>query len=206
MTVASPSLSLWQRPPNPVHKVFVAAGPYSGVPVLLKTANETLTTSTKWFGPTAPFVSGGAYWTVKVPAGPTNPCPMPSKDVVVAGAVLATADCTAVSAAAPITWGKPRSGFSFLGVAGSVLSDWGGIDASGGEMSCLLGVRTVVPTWSLSSATAMLGTASVSASRQAKTAANQRMTVPLLDERATKATRDKVRGYAKGRALSAQKR
>jgi len=61
----------------------------------VKTANETLTVCTKLFGPTAPFVSGGAYCTVK----PAKPWPMPSNEDDVTGAALLTVVCTAVSGA-----------------------------------------------------------------------------------------------------------
>ena len=60
-TLGSPLLSASQRPPNPVKSVLIATGPYWRAPVLLKTANEAFTICTKLFGPTAPFVSGGAY-------------------------------------------------------------------------------------------------------------------------------------------------
>ena len=46
---------------------------------MLNTAKLSLTTSTNWFGPTAPFGSGGALLTEKVPCGPEKPAPTPSK-------------------------------------------------------------------------------------------------------------------------------
>ena len=79
-TVASPSLFVWHPPPNPLQRVFVAAGPYKTFPVLSKIANALFTIWTKLFGPTCPFVSGGAELTVNVPAGPVKPWPTPSND------------------------------------------------------------------------------------------------------------------------------
>ena len=156
---------------------------------MLNTANETLTVCTKWFGPTAPFVSGGAYCTVNVPAGPTKPWPIPSNALVVAGAAVLTEDCTAVSAAPAVTCGKPRSGFSFFGFAGSVLSLFGAMEASGGETSCLLGAMTVVPDSSLSLAAATPGSVIVSASAQTKMTAKLRIPLfSLMDRTRAQAT------------------
>src|SRR5205823_5594184 len=42
-----------------LHSVFVGAGPYSDVPVFVKTWNSSLTTWTYSFRPAAPFGSGG---------------------------------------------------------------------------------------------------------------------------------------------------
>src|SRR5262245_49115549 len=85
-TTGSPSFSSWHLPPNPDQRVLIGTGPNTGVPDLLNTAKSVLTTSTTWFGPTAPLVSGGAELTMKVPAGPVKPCPTPSKLKMVAGA------------------------------------------------------------------------------------------------------------------------
>src|SRR3954447_13664439 len=98
-TVASPSLFVWQPPPNPLHSVFVCTGPYTTLPVLSKTANALFTTSTIRVGPTAAFGSGGALFTVNVAWGPEKACPMPSKCVASDGAAAApTEDWTAGSA------------------------------------------------------------------------------------------------------------
>jgi hypothetical protein len=95
-TLGSPLLSVSHRPPKPVKRVLVATGPYCRLPVLLNTANERFTVCTKLFGPTAPFVSGGAPETKK----PGSPWPMPSKDEEAAGAAAPEVlDCTAVSGA-----------------------------------------------------------------------------------------------------------
>ena len=72
-TTGSPSSSVAQRSENPLHSVLIGTGPKIGVPVLVKTAKSVLTISTKWFGPAAPFVSGGAELTTNVPFGPVNP-------------------------------------------------------------------------------------------------------------------------------------
>src|SRR5437016_14494142 len=85
--VPSPSSLVWQPPPKPLQSVFVGTGPYTGVPDLLKTAKLWLTISTKWFGPTAPFGSGGADVTVKLPFGPLKPWPTPSKPTPTGGAL-----------------------------------------------------------------------------------------------------------------------
>src|SRR2546428_2526625 len=130
------------------------------VPVLLKTANETLTVCTKWFGPTAPFVSGGAYCTVK----PAMPWPMPSKDEDTAGAAVLTVDCTAVSGEPATTLGKPWSGLSFLSLSGS--SVFGGIVASRGETSFFDDGMTVTPSLSFAIAGPESGSVSASASRK----------------------------------------
>ena len=42
-TTGSPSLWVWQRPPNPLQSVLVGDGPNSFVPVLLKIVNVWLT-------------------------------------------------------------------------------------------------------------------------------------------------------------------
>src|SRR2546425_11709170 len=101
------------------------------VPVLPNTANETFTVCTKWLGPTAPFVSGGAYRTVK----PARPWPMPSKDEDTAGAAVLTVDCTAVSGEPAATRGKLWSGRSFLSLSGA--SVFGRIVAGRGGTSFL---------------------------------------------------------------------
>src|SRR5215471_10057002 len=90
-TTGSPSLLAWHPPPNPDHSVLIGTGPNSGVPVFENTAKSVLTISTTWLGPTAPLLSGGAEFTVNVPAGPVKPCPMPSKLLVVVGARSAAA-------------------------------------------------------------------------------------------------------------------
>ena len=85
-TIGSPSLLVWHPPPNPDHSVLIGTGPNTGVPALLNTAKSVFTVSTMWLGPTAALVSGGAEFTVNVPAGPVKPWPMPSKFRSVAGA------------------------------------------------------------------------------------------------------------------------
>src|ERR1700682_728360 len=78
--MGSPLLLLSQPPPNPCHSALPTVGPSTTAPVvLLNTANEVLTHCTYWVRPTAPFVSGGAEVTEKVPLGPVKPCPRPSK-------------------------------------------------------------------------------------------------------------------------------
>src|SRR4029077_1070341 len=84
--MGSPSLSVWHPPPNPDQSVLIGTGPKIGVPALLNTARSVFTVSTMWLGPTAALVSGGAEFTVKVPAGPVKPWPMLSKFLSVAGA------------------------------------------------------------------------------------------------------------------------
>src|SRR2546425_11395282 len=129
------------------------------VPVLLNTANETFTVCTKWLGPTAPFVSGGAYRTVK----PASPWPMPSKDEATAGDAVLTVDCTAVSGEPATTRGKLWSGLSFLSLSGS--SVFGGIVASRGETSFLDDGMTLTPPLSFAIAGPESGSVSASASR-----------------------------------------
>src|SRR2546428_846674 len=129
------------------------------VPVLLNTANETFTVCTKWLGPTAPFVSGGGYWTVK----PARPWPMRSKDEDTAGAAVLTVDCTAVSGEPATTRGNPWRGLSFLSLSGS--SVFGGIAASRGEISFLEDGMTVTSSLSFAIAGPESGSVSASASR-----------------------------------------
>src|SRR5215471_21230917 len=90
-TTGSPSLLVWHPPPNPDQSVLIGTGPNVGVPVFENTAKSVLTISTTWFGPTAPLLSGGAEFTVKVPAGPVKPCPTPSKLFVSVGERSVTA-------------------------------------------------------------------------------------------------------------------
>src|SRR5256712_3538387 len=130
------------------------------VPVLLNTANETFTVCTKWLGPTAPFVSGGANRTVK----PARPWPMPWKDEDPGGAVVLTVDCTAVSGEPATTRGKLWSGRSFLSLSGS--SVFGGIVASRGETSFFDEGMTVTPSLSFAIAGPVSGSVSASASRK----------------------------------------
>src|SRR6185369_4423644 len=78
-TVASPSLLVWQPPPKPAQSELVGTGPWiTAFVALSNTAIPVLTTCTYCVAPTAPTVSGGAYWTVKAPCGPLNPLPTPS--------------------------------------------------------------------------------------------------------------------------------
>src|SRR4029453_7444603 len=62
--MGSPLLVVSHGPPNPRHTVLPGAGPYSSAGGVVAspfqyTANDKLTHCTKWFGPTAPVVSGG---------------------------------------------------------------------------------------------------------------------------------------------------
>src|SRR3954470_7352562 len=135
LTVASPSLFVWQPPPNPLHSVFVCTGPYTTLPVLSNTANALFTTSTIRVGPTAAFVSGGALFTVNEPCGPEKPWPIPSKLFESEGAAAAsTDDWTAGSAAVfPFGVGYLCCGCSFFvssGGAGAGASLSSGADVS----------------------------------------------------------------------------
>src|SRR5258708_39100988 len=74
--MGSPSLLVWQPPPNPDQIVFPAVGPEIRAPLdLLKMAKEVLTHCTYCVAPTVPLVSGGAPVTLK----PYWPLPSPSK-------------------------------------------------------------------------------------------------------------------------------
>src|SRR5258708_23989188 len=74
--MGSPSLLVWQPPPNPDQIVLPALGPEIRAPLdLLKMANEVLTHCTYCVAPTVPSVSGGAPVTLK----PYWPLPSPSK-------------------------------------------------------------------------------------------------------------------------------
>src|SRR5690242_16582348 len=105
-----------------------------GVPDLLKTAKLSLTTSTKLFGPTAPFGSGGAESTLKVPAGPVKPWPMPSKLRPGVGAAADPGDAWTTGSRPPASGnGVPALGsctFLRLPEIGA-----GAMVRSGGEMS-----------------------------------------------------------------------
>src|SRR5450631_3661992 len=80
--MGSPSLLVWQPPPNPDQRVLPAVGPAIRAPVdLLKMANELLTHCTYCVAPTVPLVSGGALLTVN----PYCPAPRPSKLVPTTG-------------------------------------------------------------------------------------------------------------------------
>src|SRR5207249_6198166 len=59
-TTPSPSLLVWQPPPNPDHNVLVFSGARMIDPVLLYTAISVLAISKNWVVPAAPCVSGGA--------------------------------------------------------------------------------------------------------------------------------------------------
>src|SRR5712691_4392591 len=106
-----------------------------GVPDLLKIAKPVLTTSTKWFGPTAPFGSGGAPVTVKLPEGPLKPAPTPSNPRPSAGASAVPALPWTTGSGAPLDGASGMScfGFSFF-LLGSGAGA-GAIVPSGGETS-----------------------------------------------------------------------
>src|SRR6266567_6762280 len=90
----SPSLLVWQPPPKPDHRVLVAVGPATSAPVaLLKIANDEFTNWKYCVAPTAPFVSGGALFTVK----PYCALPRPSKFKLAGGVAAATVLCRTVS-------------------------------------------------------------------------------------------------------------
>ena len=72
----SPSLLVWQPPPNPDHSVLPAVGPAMSAPVvLLNMAKDEFTDWRYCVAPTAPLVSGGAPFTVN----PYWALPRPSK-------------------------------------------------------------------------------------------------------------------------------
>src|SRR5713226_7533539 len=86
-TTGSPSLLVWQPPPNPDHSVLPAVGPATRAPVdLLKMANDVFTHCAYWVAPTAPLVSGGA----PVMVNPYCPLPKPSKFRVGVGVIRPT--------------------------------------------------------------------------------------------------------------------
>src|SRR5579864_6816727 len=144
MTMGSPSLLVWQPPPNPDHIVFPAVGPAISAPVdLLNTANEVLTHCTYCVAPTVPSVSGGALFTVN----PYCPLPRPSKLSVTGGVGGGTVlTCTTGSSCGSANPGG--RGISFIGSTGRRSIDGGGaffiISSNGGEVSWCTLVRTVV--------------------------------------------------------------
>src|SRR5260370_33883285 len=74
----SPSLFVWQPPPNPSHSVLPAMGPITSAPVaLLYTAKAVLTRCTNCVAPTAPLVSDGAQ--LQGLAGVLLVSPIPAK-------------------------------------------------------------------------------------------------------------------------------
>src|SRR5450631_305860 len=134
-TIGSPSLFVWQPPPNPDHNVLPAVGPAINAPVvLLKTANEVFTHCTYCVVPTVPSVSGGALVTLK----PYCPLPRPSK-LCVTGGVGGAMVLTCITGSSPV-WASPRGrGISFMDSTGRLSSDGGGacliISESGAETS-----------------------------------------------------------------------
>jgi hypothetical protein len=79
--------------------VLPATGPYTSAPLALSnTAKLALTHCTYCVAPTAPVVSGGAYWSRKLP----RPTPMPSNPTpLTVAAVVPARDCTTGSLACP---------------------------------------------------------------------------------------------------------
>src|SRR5438309_9763009 len=90
-----------------------------------------------WFGPTAELVSGGAEFTVKVPAGPVNPWPTPSKLLLVAGTAALRVDWTTGSGVTVEgCGGRAPSRLSFFSCLGFLSPSVVGVTSrSGGEVS-----------------------------------------------------------------------
>src|SRR5450432_1818733 len=137
----SPSSLVWQPPPKPDHSVLVAVGPAISAPVdLLKMAKVEFTNWKYWVAPTAPFVSGGALFTVK----PYCALPRPSKLRLVVGVAAATAccrtrSCTSGAPAIPGGRGIRRTGSASCLAAAAKLA-FGAfliISLRGAETSCL---------------------------------------------------------------------
>src|SRR5713226_5405827 len=133
--MGSPSLLVWQPPPNPDQIVFPAAGSEIRAPVdLLKMAKEVFTHCTYCVAPTVPLVSGGAQVTLK----PYWPLPSPSKlwltGGVGSGIVVV---CRTGSSSSRVRPGG--SGMRFKGSTSLRTRDGGGayliISRSGGETS-----------------------------------------------------------------------
>src|SRR5258706_1190726 len=137
----SPSSLLWHPPPKPDHRVLVAVGPAISAPLdLLKMANDEFTNWKYWVAPTAPFVSGGALFTVK----PYCALPKPSKFRLVVGVAAAmvccrTRSCATGAAAMPGGRGMRRTGWASCLAAGArlALGAFLLISLSGAETSCL---------------------------------------------------------------------
>src|ERR1700726_4613787 len=110
--MGSPSLLVWQPPPNPDHSVLPAVGPEIKAPVdLLKMANDVFTHWTYCVEPTVPSVSGGAPGTLN----PYWPLPKPSKLWVMGGVGSGTVEvCTTRS-----SWMRERPGGSGMRFRGS---------------------------------------------------------------------------------------
>src|SRR5437868_9094148 len=106
----------------------------------------SLTTSTKWFGPTAPFGSGGAELTLNVPDGPLKPWPTPSTPRPSAGAAATPGlACTTGSGPPDSGAGGPCFGSLFF----FSLPDVGArtMPPRGGETSwCTAGLSVVLRT------------------------------------------------------------
>src|SRR6266446_6958255 len=106
----SPSLCVSQVPPKPFQKAFPGVGPITTAPVALSnTSNVTLTHSTNWEAPTAPFVSGG---TKGPPLATVSAALRPSKlrsTVACIGAlegICATGSPTGPTMTDPVDWAK----------------------------------------------------------------------------------------------------
>src|ERR1700704_3843710 len=146
--MGSPSLLVWQPPPNPDQIVFPAVGPEIRAPLdLLKMANEVLTHCTYCVAPRVPLVSGGA----PVPLKPYWPLPKPSKLCKtggVGGAIVAVCN-TGSSCNCSRPGGR---GMRFMGSTGRRAKDGGGacriISLRGRETSWwTLRLTVVGPDW-----------------------------------------------------------
>src|SRR6266851_9066755 len=146
--MGSPSLLVWQPPPNPDQIVFPAVGPAIRAPLdLLKIAKEVFTHCTYWVAPTVPLVSGGAPVTLK----PYWPLPRPSKLCRTGGVGGGTV--AVCSTGSSCNCSKPGGrGMRFRGSTGRRVRDGGGacriISLRGRETSWwTLRLTVVGPDW-----------------------------------------------------------
>src|SRR5262245_5097792 len=132
--MGSPSLLVSHPPPNPLHKVLPAAGPYRRAPVALSnTAKDSLTHCTYWVAPMAPLVSGGTPSTVKF--GKPFPTPRMFTPAEVATADWTPSVCSTGSCAGPWTLGCGISSSRSWTCLGRPESLIGGTSRSGAETS-----------------------------------------------------------------------
>src|SRR6267154_160172 len=133
--MGSPSLLVWQPPPNPDQSVLPAVGPAIRAPLdLLKMANEVFTHCTYCVAPTVPLVSGGAPVTLN----PYWPLPNPSKLWLTGGVGSGTVAVWRTGSS--WSWERPGGrGMRFRGSTSLRTRDGGGayliISRSGGETS-----------------------------------------------------------------------